>query len=168
MAGISVQSGRYIDCQRWHAAGLHQVQPLDYLGRGRTVGIQRGANSQQGVNAKIEIWWWLFSHVHAGCQRAVARSLGVGWQTGFAWRQAGPGNCNGFAPLLQLQRRLETVAAVVARAAGNPDAAGMRRQGKRQSGHCQAGALHQGVRRQGGRSQLFCSPGAGYGVERMA
>ena len=49
---------------------------------------------------------------------------------------------------LQLRRRLEAVAAVVAGPAGDPDRAGMRRQCHGEPRDRQAGALHQRVRRQ--------------------
>jgi hypothetical protein len=51
--------------------------------------------------------------------------------------------------------RLEAVAAVVARPAGHPDRAGVRRDRHREPCHRQSGAPHQRVGGQGGRAGLL-------------
>ena len=69
---------------------------------------------------------------------------------------------------MQVQRRLETIAAVVARPAGDPDAPGARGQCKRQACHRQARPLHQGVRGQGG-SRFLLNPASGrHAVQGLA
>jgi hypothetical protein len=57
--------------------------------------------------------------------------------------------------VLQVHGRLQTITAVVASTAGNPDAPGVRRKGQCQLCYGQSGALHQGVRWQGGLSGVL-------------
>jgi hypothetical protein len=73
-----------------------------------------------------------------------------------AGRVAGQVTTTCLAPLRQVQGGFESVAAVVARPAGDPDVPRVRRDGERQACGGQAGPLHQRVRRQGEASRA-CS-----------
>ena len=70
--------------------------------------------------------------------------------------------------MTQVHGGFQSVAAVVARAAGNPEGAGVGCQGARQPCYAQPRALHQRVRRQPGRRGMFQAACGGGVVQRVA
>ena len=160
LAAVGDQARGQIHAQRRRGAGLHPGQPLRQTRVGRVgAGLCRKAYAQQCVNAQVlrAQLWRLAGKVHAGVQRALPGLARVGGQRG---RCAQPGDDDRMAGAVQQHGCLQPVAAVVAAAAGDPDAARMWRQGQRQARRGAAGALHQGVLGQGrGRGGLDAARG---------
>ena len=115
------------------------------------------AQPQQGVDAQIPFGGGLIVDGDACFFHPIQSGQCVhGWL--LAWTKREP---NAFAPLMQMHGSVQTVAAVVARAASDPNALGMRRPGHGQSGHGFASALHQagmwlGAQGMGFHRPCFC------------
>lgn len=127
---------------------MHAAQPLGHC----TLRRPAGADAEQGIDREFVARGRLRSEGHARVASSLQRGLRIGGQAGLVTREAD----NGLEPALpQLCGRLETVAAVVARPAGHPDRARMRRDRHREPCHRQPGAPHQRVGGQGGRGGLL-------------
>jgi hypothetical protein len=141
-AGVGVQPGRHVDGQDRRRATLHPPEP----GGHRTVGRTTGADAQQGIDGQVVGRWRLAGERDAGVPGALVRRLRVRRQARFVAAERHDG---GKAAPLQFGGGLETIAAVVAGAASDPDHAGMRCDRHREARHRLAGTLHQRV---GGRA----------------
>ena len=148
-AGVGVQAGGQIHRQHRLLAGVDQADPVGHA----TVGLAHlGADAQQGIDAQIKRVGRRLREGDASLQRALVRRSSICWRRVCA---AEPGEHRLLAPALQVHGGFQPVAAVVAGAAGDPDALGVRRQGERQLRHGQPGAGNQAVSGQGGLCRLL-------------
>jgi hypothetical protein len=80
------------------------------------------ANAQQGIDAQVGTFWRLRSELHPGGHGTLPGSFGV-WGQRAGSTQASHLQLE--AAILQVDRRLQSIASVVARTAGNPDGTGV-------------------------------------------
>ena len=144
VARVGVQARGHVYRQHRSRACVDGRNPLRHAAF-RLPGGRRCANAQQGVYAHIKLFRRRIGKAHACIQRALARRRRISRCRG---RCAEPGQHDLLAPALQVYCSFQPIAAVVAWAARNPDASGVRRDGQRQPGNRPARALHQRVGRQ--------------------
>jgi hypothetical protein len=161
-AAVGVQSAGHVERQQGGRAAAQPDQPLGHAALRRA----HGADAQQGVDGQVvrpEFDRGLIGKPHPRVAGPLQRRARVRRQPCLL---AQPGHHRAQAPVLQVHGRLQPVAPVVARAAGDPHGARVRCQCQRQPRRGQAGALHQGVRGQGGLRRRLDAPGGGQVEQR--
>ena len=142
-ARVAIQPARQVDGQSQCSQGIDAVDGGSQVAFGRF----RQAQAEQGIDSNIGMRRARHSAAnrHTGFLGACAGQGRVYRLTGRISEQADP---NLLARALQVHRRFEPIATVVAGAGGNPERLGVRRQRQRQLGGRQTGALHQSMGRQ--------------------
>ena len=141
-ARICMEPGGKINGQDRRSTSVHSLDPC---GHGAVGCACLRAQAQHGINTEIGVVWRCLRKGNAHLKRSLVSGCRVlGRQLGLPC----PGDDGLFAPLLQVHGRFQSVAAVIAWAAGYPDTAAVRCQRERQLGHRQTRPLHQGVGRQ--------------------
>ena len=140
---------------------LHVAQPIGHhTGHGFAL-----PNAKQSVNRKIILRRWFSSEGHTSLTCSLQRQQGIGGAVGFVPQ---PSHHRVAPPQFQMQGRFQAVAAVVARAASQPNRLRVRGDGTGQLCHGQTSALHQGVRVKLRRCSLLDTSRGGYAVQRVA
>jgi hypothetical protein len=127
---------------------VHLLQPFSHLAFGRP----GRPDAEERVDGQFVGRRRIRRKENARIARTLQRRLGIRWQAAFIARKS---NDRKATPMSQLRRRLEAIAAVVARPASHPDRARMGRNGHREPRHCEARALHQRMGGQGVGRGLF-------------
>ena len=132
-ACVSIQPRRKINGQARSASRMHHLQPLPDQRAVRAACFVTRAQPQQSVNAQVKARGWLAGNQNASGDRSVVRCLRIGWpDLVFAVRVkagSGPGHHHDKAvslpPMVKMQGRFKPITAIVARPAGDPNAACM-------------------------------------------
>ena len=161
-AAVGVESAGQVHAQNGRAGLLQRPHPVRH-----DAGFESAAaQSQQRVDPEVECLGWRIAEGDAGAARLLQREAGVVGQAVFLAMPADEDSGSRQLPLQQGSRQ-QAVAAVVARAAGDPDHARVRVEGARERGDGSSGALHQLVRWQPGQRGLFEPAAAGAAVQRQ-
>ena len=163
VAGVGVETCGHIQRQHAGGAGMHVRQPAGHAPFGRA----GSAYAQQRVHAQVlraQPGRRLIRKEHASGARALQRAARIGRQALFF---AQPAHHRAHAPGVQMHGGFQPVAAVIARAASQPDHARMRRQRQRQPRGSQPRALHERVRRKDLHGRMLHPARGSHAVKRQ-